>query len=122
MNRRPALMRPVYSGNDPEVAELRRALSRSLQFLQTLPFAEGVAFERLDFGPPPYADMKDYPLRHNLGRKARGITTLGCTPKNSPGYIPGIPLHASGADTDAIAYVRLSASMAADYLWSFWVW
>lgn len=93
-----------------------------LRALQKLAFYDGVLFENCDFGDSA-TSTKVYPLKHTLGRKARGITILGCKCKRSAvATTDSYPTHASTLDDNNIANVALSANQANNFIWSFWVW
>ena len=119
----PGLRRAKYAGSDPNTDQFARGVTDFLKFLQTLPFSDGVAFENVDFGAPSDATTKTYQLKHGLDRKARGISVLSCRCKYDPPTLPmGVPVHVASQDTDSVAYVCLSAAMASDFTWSFWVY
>jgi hypothetical protein len=118
----PGLRMPNYSGSDPQVQKLARGVSDVLTYLSTLPFSDGVPILEQDFGAPKSASNANYELKHGLKRKARGVTVISCRCKYDPPALPmSQPVHVKNLDTDSIAYVCLSAAMASDFIWSFWV-
>jgi len=119
----PGLRIPNYSGSNPQVQALERGINELLQYLSALPFADGVPILDQDFGAPKSASNDNYQLKHGLGRKARGVTIISCRCKYDPPALPmSQPVHVKSLDTDSVAYVCLSAAMASDFIWSFWVY
>jgi hypothetical protein len=121
MPARPGLKRPAYNGTDTAVDQFARAVNDSFKMLQTLPANDGVIFENMDFGAQSATTTQQ--LKHTMNRKARGISVFSCRPRAQSLTTPGdIPSHAYWLDDENIAYIVLTAGMASDYLWSFWVW
>jgi hypothetical protein len=105
-----------------EPASYARRIDDILRVLQRLPFADGMLFEGKDFGSDA-SSTKTYPLKHTMNRKARGIMVLNCKSKSaSNGNPDGMPSHIAKQDDNSIAYVSLTANMANNFTWDFWVY
>lgn len=114
------LRRPSYQKGNPE--SFARGVDDALRYLQKLPFCDGQPFENRDFGSGA-TSTKIYQLQHSLDRKARGVMVIDCTCKSSSNAIPeGYPSHAALLDDLNAANVCLSANMANNFIWSFWVY
>lgn len=121
MRARPGIRRPTYGGQDPQMDQFARGTSDALRTIQNQPANDGMKLEGQDFGTQTNPTTQQ--LKHTMGRKARGVQLLSCKPKVNTAASPaGIPAHCPWLDDDNTAFVAVTADMASNFIWSFWVY
>jgi hypothetical protein len=117
-----SIKRVTYNGPDAQVDQFARNVSEIMKFMQSSAAIDGSLFEEQDFGEQT-APITRY-LKHTMKRKARGVAVFSCRPRktDAPACPAGIPVHLKTLDDDNAATIYLTAEMATNFIWTFWVW